>query len=105
MTKLDGKFIVSSSKLPVQKLRYERLSDPLNFNLETDALLLNSLASKFDVLVGNIKLIVSRYGSPLSHLAIVAREHKVPVFVTSDDISILPDTGQLKVNDESIEVV
>lgn len=97
---LTGAFVVRADA--TGSFNYARLATPLDFQSGTEALLIKSLSSKFDILVGKVKLIVARYGSPLSHLAIVSREQGVGVFVTSDDIEQLPDRGQFIVTKEGV---
>ena len=100
---LAGSFVVRTDV--TGSFDYARIKTPLDFKAGTDALLIKSLASKFDVLVGSVKLIVARYGSPLSHLAIVSREQGVAVFVTSDDIEQLPSNGQFILTEEGVSWV
>lgn len=100
---LTGDFVVWTDA--TGSFDYVRIKTPLDFKSEAEALLIKSLSSKFDILVGKVKLIVARYGSPLSHLAIVSREQGVKVFVTSDDIEQLPDSGQFIVTKEGVSWV
>lgn len=97
---LTGEFVVRTTT--TGRFSYARLATPLDFQPGTEALLIKSLSSKFDILAGRVKLIVARYGSPLSHLAIVSREQGVDVFVTSNDIDQLPDRGQFIMTKEGI---
>ncbi len=86
------------------RLRYQKLSDPLNYDQSYPAIVVKSLHSKYALLVTKVKFIVAESGSPLSHLAIVSREHGVTVFITDLDLADLPDKGLLSADTEHVEL-
>lgn len=102
MNILAGSF-VTKKPVKISNVSFQRIDSPLEYNKKAQAIVLKSLSSKYVLLLGSVELIVARYGSPLSHLAIVAREHGIPVFITTSEIDSLPTTGKFNVTEEGLE--
>lgn len=102
---LKGTYIVEPTvSLPLES-PYQRLSSPGEYDPNARAIVVRGLNPSYYLLFDRIDLIVSRYGSRLSHLAILAREAGVPIFVADHDFESIPPWGVLRVRGEHVEIV
>ncbi|MGM5482844.1 MAG: PEP-utilizing enzyme, partial [Nanobdellota archaeon] len=62
------------------------------------------LDADYTVLLNNIKLIISENGSPLAHLATVAREYNKPVLLVENILGKIPKKGSLTISNEGENV-
>jgi len=63
---------------------------------EAPCIVVNSLHPDYSLLLGSIRLVVAENGSALSHLATIAREYDVAVFLSREKIMTkIPQRGTL----------
>jgi len=106
LSKLDKKMrkirctpIVKSSK-DITQIKYQVIQDPLSYS-HSPCIVVPHLSPDYDLLFGSLKLIITQTGSPLSHLAIVAREFNIPVFRSKNIISKINQTGLLSLTNNN----
>jgi len=102
MGSTNGKFIVGSNTA-VSKLKYKVINGIEDFD-KCSCIVVKTLNPDFYLLFSSIKLIVTEAGSALSHLAIVAREHNIPVFLAENITERIPKEGTLSINNNEIQV-
>lgn len=102
--RLTGRFLVEP-RLPLPaEATFQRLSSPIDHDRAARVIVVRGLNPNYLLLFDHIDLIVTRFGSRLSHLAILAREHSIPIFQTDDDIASIPRDGTLRIDGDAIEI-
>lgn len=92
----DAKFVKVTEASQAIKL------GPSGESAEKAVYVVPSLNADFFLLFPSAHAIVSMVGSPLSHLAILAREHGIPVFLAKDvDFESIADEGQCTLQTQS----
>jgi len=83
-----------------ERLEFKKVE---NFEEAVDAecIVVRTLNPDYYLLFSTLKLIITRIGSPLSHLAILAREHGIPIYQTNEE---LPAEGRLSVVNNEIRI-
>lgn len=82
-----------------EELSFKRIDDPSvlpgRISTEKTVYVVPSLSADFFLLFPTARAIVTTAGSPLSHLAILAREHNIPVFLAQNvDLNSLDSEGR-----------
>ena len=96
----SGQFLATSkNNLINRKFRIQKLDQVFEYNQKYKAILIPSLHSDFSLIISSVTICITCSGSLLSHLAIVAREQGIPVFLIKDLLSwsSLPATNQLTI--------
>lgn len=89
----------------ISKLKYQVLNEVMSFNKSSPCIVVNSLKSDFALLLGSVQCIITQSGSPLSHLAIVAREYNIPVFLLKKRIlNNIPHNGILSLKNTTLTI-
>jgi len=95
---MRGKFLVDTAKT-LDKLSYKVIQ-----GIEgCQCIVVKTLNPDYYLLFNGLKLIITETGSPLSHLAIVAREHKIPIFQV-ESIKNIPAKGTLSIHQNEIKI-
>lgn len=102
MKRFRGRFLVESN-FKILNIRYNVINSIEDFEKDCRCIIVRSLNPDYYLLLGSIDLIVTERGSVLSHLAIVARENGIPVFLTEEIISEMPEKGILSIKGDIIE--
>ncbi|MFW6230588.1 MAG: PEP-utilizing enzyme [Nanoarchaeota archaeon] len=84
--KIEGKFLVDNRTKKDAAYPYRKLNTVMDYDGES-AILVDFLDPDFAMVMKRIDLIITKKGSPLSHLSILAREYKKSIFLTDADIS------------------
>lgn len=71
---MEAKYIVKSD-LPNGKFKFQCVKEVMNLDDETNCIIVESLDPDFTLLLNSIEIIITKTGSKLAHLAIVAREY------------------------------
>lgn len=103
MQKFQGTFLVEGST-PNSPAKYKVLRSVSDYAPEYRCIVVPNLNIDYYMLFGSIDFIVTENGGMLSHLAIVGREHGIPIFRAQDIISKIPDNGLLTLNDDTLEI-
>lgn len=90
-------------EIPLSNLKYERIQSIEEFH-GSACIVVKSLHPDYYLLFGSVKLIITETGSALSHLAILAREHNIPVFL-AEKAAKIPTKGTVSIrgNEMSVE--
>jgi phosphohistidine swiveling domain-containing protein len=98
-----GKFLVNTNKT-LPQMKYQILEDITDYDKRCNCIIVRTLNPDLSILLGSISLIVSEKGFPLAHLAIVAREHNIPILLISDIINKIPNRGKLSLKEEVVNI-
>jgi phosphohistidine swiveling domain-containing protein len=96
--------LLTGSNILIPRLKYKILDSIEDFDENCECIIVKTLDPDYYLLFGSVKLIISEKGSSLSHLAIVGREHNMPIFLIEEIISKIPKEGVLSIKDKSIEI-
>ena len=83
---------------------YQVIVQVKDFNTKHDCILVNGLNPDYFLLFGHIKLIISKNGSKLSHLAILAREHGVSILLIDNIPEQIAKRGLLVVKEDNLKI-
>ena len=95
---------LSNSIFKSTNFKYQIINQVNEFSSENDCIILKGLNPDFFLLFGHLKLIITEKGSPLSHLAILAREHKLPILLAEDINDKIPHQGKLVIEGGKIKI-
>ena len=98
--KFKGKFLTGKSDFP--ETSYEVVQGVRE--VKSKAIIVRSLNPDYYLLLGSINLIITENGSELSHLAIVAKEQNVSIFLAEDIIKKINKKGKLAIKNEILEI-
>ena len=96
---MRGKFIVQPSK-SLTSLKYKKINEI--DDIKCSCIVVKTLNPDYYLLFSKLKLIITETGSPLSHLAILAREHNIPIFLA--ETKNIPDEGTLSILNDEIQI-
>jgi phosphohistidine swiveling domain-containing protein len=103
--KIKGKLLVGSDIMN-KKFSYQNVRDVSDFK-KTDGIIVDYLSPDFTILLSNISFIISKKGSALSHLAIVAREYGKIIIIIDKITKKIPEKGELFfkfISKENVEI-
>ena len=84
--------------------KYKVINSVQDFEEGYTSLFVKTLDPDYYLLFNSIKLIITEYGSALSHLAIVGRENNIPIFLAENIISKIPKKGVFSIKNNIVEV-
>ena len=92
----EGKIIVNEC---VNKglFSYQIIEDILDYK-EGDCIIIKSMNPDYSMLLDQISIIIAERGSPVSHLAIIAREYNKTVIIVDNIVKKIPPTGRLNIS-------
>jgi len=93
-----------TSPVNIKKIKYKVIHSLTDFEKRFKCIFIKSLHPDYYLLFGSVNLIITEKGSPLSHLAIVGREHNMPIFLAKDLIKKIPEKGTLSITNNSLEI-
>jgi len=101
---LKGNFIVKET-INNKVYKYKIIKCVLDYKGE-DCIIISHLNPDFTLLLNKVSLIITEKGSPLAHLAIIAREYQKPILVVENITNKIPKKGELSVicKNENIEI-
>jgi phosphohistidine swiveling domain-containing protein len=76
---------------------YKVIENILDFE-KGDCIIVKSMNPDFSILLNQINIIISEKGSPLSHLAIIAREYNKTVVIVDNIIDKISKKGILSIS-------
>jgi len=88
----------------ISDMKYKVLENIQELEKGCRCIIVKALNPDYYLLFNNIKAIITENGSPLSHLAIAAREHNIPVFLAENIISNIPKKGEISIRGDIIEI-
>lgn len=103
MQKFQGTFLVEGAA-PNSPSKYKVIRSVSDYTSGYRCIIVPNLNIDYYMLFGSIDFIVTETGGVLSHLAIVGREHGIPIFRAQDIISQVPDKGHLAIKDDTLEI-
>ena len=83
-------------------ITYQVIEDIRTFDKDTACVIVPFLDPNLFLLFGHLSLIVTEKGSVLSHLAILALEHGIPVVLVSGIIKAVPPAGNMSLKNGEI---
>ncbi len=89
--------------IPLDMLDYKIIEEVREYENSMKCIIIKNMHPDFTLLLGSISLIISEKGSPLSHLAIMAREYGIPVVLIPGITSEIPKQGSLSINEEVVK--
>ena len=99
-----GKTLVES-KNKLLKARYKVIESVLGFDDGAECIICKTLNPDFSIILPSLSLIITETGSPLSHLAILARERNIPVLLVPEILQNIPQKGKLNFENNKIELL
>jgi phosphohistidine swiveling domain-containing protein len=101
---LKGNFIVKKD-IENRRYKYEIVDDILDYK-GNECIIVHNLNPDFTLFLNNLSLIITEKGSPLSHLAIIAREYEKPVLAVENITKKIPERGELSIvcKNEHVEI-
>lgn len=103
--KLSAKVIVDPKDKLSAVLSYQRISSVNDYNNRAKAIVISTLNPDYFLLFSKIKLVISDKGSKLAHLAILAREHDMPLVVSKGISKKTKTKGRLKLEKNTITIL
>ena len=103
MKRIKGVSLVSADTV-MRDIRYTVITAPQDYERSYPCIIVKGLNPDYYLLFGSLQLIITEEGGVLSHLAIVAREHNVPIIVAENILSQIPKRGVLSIKNQMIEV-
>jgi phosphoenolpyruvate-protein kinase (PTS system EI component) len=67
-------------------------------------IIVKNLNPDYYLLFSSVSMIITEHGSPLAHLAIVARERNMPVLLAEGILSKIPRKGRFSIKGGMIEI-
>lgn len=101
---LTGRYLIEPMGPLSLETRFKRVASPVDHEPGARVIVVRGLNPAYYLLFNHIDLIVSRYGSALSHLALLAREAGLPIFLTDTDLTAVPRSGTMRVEGDEIEI-
>jgi len=89
---------ITNSNTLLNRLKYKRISLLGDYIPGMECILVKTLHPDYYLLFNNIKAIVTENGSKLSHLAILAREWQMPIYLSEEPLDNLPLEGNILIN-------
>jgi rifampicin phosphotransferase len=90
-----GRFIVKGSIS--KEMKYCRVLRIEDFSGE-ECIIVKAMNPDYTILLPSIQLIITEKGSPIAHLAIIAREYGVPVVLVQGITNKLAQKGKISIN-------
>lgn len=100
-----GSFLVPAKDAQsFQKLPYQVVRRVEDYKEGNRVIIVPTLKAEYFVLFSSIKLIVTAKGSELAHLAILGREHGMPIFLVDNITVEVPESGMLSLEGEELRI-
>ena len=94
MKKIEGKIIVDN-QVKDKEIVYEKINSVEDYE-GSECIVVNIMDPDLFLIFGKVNIIISKRGSKLSHLAILAREYKKTVIIADCSDENIPQTGNIK---------
>ncbi len=102
MKKLEGKIIVDNLLQNVE-INYEKIESIEDYE-GSECIIVNVMDPDLFLIFGKVNVIISKRGSKLSHLAILAREYKKTVIIADCSDENISQTGNIRLKKEGDSV-
>lgn len=96
--------LLTKNYLSNYNYKYKKLKNVLDYNSEK-CILIDSLLIDYGMILDDIELVITKTGSKLSHLTIVANEKEVTILkIKEKDYNGLSQSGEFIVNKEDLSI-
>ena len=103
MQQFSGSFLTPPApESDFTDLTFQVIHTVMDYTKGVEAVWIPRLNPDFILLFGSVSIFICRSGSALSHLAILAREYKKPIFLVKEEYADIPKNGRLSVMDSQI---
>ncbi|MBL7157094.1 MAG: hypothetical protein ISS92_02900 [Candidatus Omnitrophica bacterium] len=103
MNKYSGHFLIPAAA-DFPSVKYKVISAVTEFESGCSSIVVESLNPDYYLLFGQIELIVAERGGALAHLAILAGEYNIPIFMCDGLCSRIPPKGVLSISGNTLEI-